>query len=80
MKTLAKQCISCRIYDTCVFKYIYVICTKSTCFCSENSVKTHEKTSKTVHFMKNIWYMCILVYMWNELEVYVFAVKTQWKH
>jgi hypothetical protein len=54
--------------------------TKSKCFCSENTVKTHENTSKTVHFIKNIWYMCILVYMWNVPKVNVSAVKAQWKH
>jgi hypothetical protein len=40
-------------------------------------VKTHENTSKTVHFMYNIWYMCILVYMRNIPKVHVSAVKTK---
>jgi hypothetical protein len=43
---------------------------------SENTVKTHENTSKPVHFMENIWDMCILVYMWNLPKVHVSAVKT----
>jgi hypothetical protein len=51
MKTLAKLCISCRINGTCVFWYLRVKCTESTCFCSENTVKAHENTSKNVHFM-----------------------------
>jgi hypothetical protein len=59
---------------------IHMKCTKSQCFCSENTVKTHENTSKTVHFMFYIWYMCILVFMWNVPKVHVSAVKPQWKH
>ena len=51
-----------------VYFCIHVKCTKSTCFCSENTVKTHENTSKTVHFMYKIWYMCILVYMFLQLK------------
>jgi hypothetical protein len=80
MKTLAKLYISYRIYGTCVFWYIHVTRTKGTCFCSKNTVKTHENTSKTVHFMLNIWYMCISVYKWNVPNMHVSAVKTQWKH
>jgi hypothetical protein len=75
VKTLEKLCISCRIYGACVF-CIHVKCTKSTCFCSEIIVKTHENTSKPVHFMSNIWDMCILVYMWNVQKLHVSAVKT----
>jgi hypothetical protein len=63
-----------------VYFDIHVKCTKSTCFCSENTVKTYENTSKPVHFRYNIWYMCILVYVWNVPKVHVSAVKTQWKH
>ena len=62
-----------------VYFCIHVKCTKSTCFCSENTVKTHENTSKTVHFMYKVWYMYIFVYMWNVPKVHVSAVKTQWK-
>jgi hypothetical protein len=51
IKILAKLCISCRIQGSCVFEYIYVIFNKSTCFYSENTVKTNENTSKIVHFM-----------------------------
>jgi hypothetical protein len=76
MKTLSKLCITCRIYGTCVFWYTCEIYKKYMFL----EWKQSENTSKTVHFKYNIWYMCILVYMWNVLEVYVFAVKTQWKH
>jgi hypothetical protein len=35
------------VSDTC----IYVKCMKSSCFCSANTVETHENVSKPVHFM-----------------------------
>ena len=72
MKTLAKQCIPCIKYGTCVFAY--------KCFCSEKTVKTHENTSKTVHFIYKVWNMCIFGYMYHVPKVHVSAVKTQWKH
>jgi hypothetical protein len=67
MKTLAKLCISCIIYGTCVFWYtceMYQIYMFLQWKHSENTwkhMKTHENTSKTVHFMYNIWFMCNLV-------------------
>jgi hypothetical protein len=27
-----------------------------------------------------VWYMCILVYMWNVRKLYVSAMQIQWKH
>jgi hypothetical protein len=86
MKTLAKLCISCIIYCTCVFWYKcemyqkYMFLQRKH---SENTwkhMKTHENTRKTVYFMYNILYMCILIYIWNVPKVHVSAVKTQWKH
>jgi hypothetical protein len=63
-----------------VYFCIHVKCTKITCFCSEKTVKKHENTSKTVHFMYHIWHItCILVYTWNVPKVNVSAVKTHWK-
>jgi hypothetical protein len=89
MKTLAKLCVLCIIYGTCVFWYTcemyqkYIFLQWKYMKTHENTwkhMKTNENTSKTVHFMYNIWYMSILVYMWNIPKVLVSAVKTQLKH
>jgi hypothetical protein len=49
-------------------------------FCSKNTVKTQENTSKPVNFVYKKWYMCNFVYMLNGAKVHVSAVKTQCKH
>jgi hypothetical protein len=78
-ETLAKQCISCIKYGH-IYSCRHVKYTKSTCYCNKNTMKIHENSSKTVHFMFEVFYKCIFVYMWNIPLIHVFAVKTQWKH
>jgi hypothetical protein len=90
MKTLEKQCISCVKYDTCVFLYkceMYQNYMFPQWKHNENTVKTHENTWKTVHFMYKLWYMYFLVYRWNVPKIHLSKVKhsentmkTQWKH
>jgi hypothetical protein len=76
VKTLAKLCIPCILYGTCVFLYTYEMNQRYMILQWKHS----KNTSKTVHFMYNIWYMCIFVYMWNVPRVHFSLVKTQWKH
>jgi hypothetical protein len=63
-KTPTQPGILCTKHGPCVFFY-HVKSIKSKYVCSRNTAKTQENTYKTMHFMYEAWYMCILVYMWK---------------
>jgi hypothetical protein len=54
--------------------------TKNTCWCSLNLVKTHENTSKTVYYMYEVYFMCILVYIGNKPQAHVLILKNLRKY